>query len=713
MTVDSKLPAADAAVGGAERDSGDATGLLLGRLTALPALVLFPLLLAGFPLLLAHYFKPVPVLVLWAALTVAIVPYAWRRIPPVTHLSLSGGRVGDQARPTPRWALWSLVAVAVAFGVFQGVFHSQQVIVQLDAASYMQYANWISAHGTTVIPVNAQDFGGHPASILYWSAAFFQTSPTSNVVVPQFMAGLPMVLSTGFWAGGMRVALLWGPVLGALAVFTFGGLVARLVGPRWAPFAAAALGIGIPMAFVSRSTWSEPLALILLVGGLSLWVDSQRTGSRVLAGAAGLLLGITFLVRVDGPADIMFIIPFAGLLILRRHRQVYPLLAGLAIGILYGAVDGVFVTLPYLETNKQSVEGMAAGVVLLLIVTVVAVAWLRLRGSEFRFAQLRESRRRKLANALTALPFVVVALFAIYPYTVRSHWAALQYAPLSLHWIYWYAGLTTIVFAVIGYAMIGRRAIQGKTPDWVLPLLVFGCATLVFLLRPGITPHQPLASRRLVPAVLPGLTLVATWLVAWLSEKSRALHLVDVPPWAKRAPRVVVTIICAAGIFLPPLFGNFGLGLKGTDGLALVRTYAGEVSTMDKLCAAIPKDTSVLVIDHTMWWAFGQDIRGMCHVPVAGVQTTPAEVFPFDGGTTSDPGTVIKAVQAIMASGHTPFVIAPTQQEFAPLVKAFGGAANQKFIMSVTTGIDEHNTFGAPHNAVTQLFTAYSWEPAK
>ena len=54
------------------------------------------------------------------------------------------------------------------------------------------------------------------------------------------MAGLPMLLSLGFWAGGARLALLWAPLLGALGVFTFGGLVARLVGPRWAPFAALA-----------------------------------------------------------------------------------------------------------------------------------------------------------------------------------------------------------------------------------------------------------------------------------------------------------------------------------------------------------------------------------------------------------------------------------------------------------------------------------------
>jgi hypothetical protein len=634
------------------------------------------------------------------------------------------------AKPTPRWTLWALLAVSVAFGVFQAAFHSQFIIPQLDAGSYMQFANWISAHGTTVIPANSQAFGGHPASITYWSAAYYQVGD-SNTLVPQFMAGLPMVLSLGFWAGGMRLALFWGPVLGALALFTFGGLVARLVGPRWAPFAALAMGITIPMMYVSRNTYSEPLALIFLVAGLSLWIDAQRTArgatsgegdagpwrtnwrhharssSHVLAGAAGLLLGLVFLVRVDGPADIMFIVPYCGLLILRRQRQVVALIGGLIVGTLYGAVDGVLLTLPYLEGNKQSVEGMAAAVVALLIGTVVAVWVLRRRGSE-----LRNPPKPWLVRAVTILPLAAVAIFLIRPY-VETNWHYLQYAPLSLHWIYWYTGATTIAFAVIAYAMLGRRAIKGDAPVWVLPILVFACATLVFLVRPGITAHQPYASRRLVPAVLPGLILLAVWLSSWLSQRSRVIHLVNVPGFLKRSPRGLVTLVCTAAIFLPPMIGSFGLSLSGSDGLALTRTYVGEIAAVDKICAGIPKGTSVLVIDWNMWWAFGQNIRGMCNVPVAGVQTTPATIFPNAGPQTLvEPATIIAAVEAIEKSGHTPLLLAPSAAEFAPVIKQFGNGT-VKFLMAQDTSIDEHTIFGTPHNPVPQRFTAYSWEPTK
>jgi len=720
LSVDSKKPhAVRNGSGAVERDPRDFAGLLLGRLTALPVLLFLPFMLTSFPLLLFGYFKPIPVIVLWLALTALLVPYAWRRIPSVTGAAIWGTTGQGTAQPTPRWPLWSLVAVSVGFGIFNAAFHSQFVIVEYDAASYMQFASWISQHGTTIIAENSQAFGGHPASITYASAAFFQVD---GHVVPQFMAGLPMVLALGFWAGGMRLALLWAPVLGALAVFTFGGLAARLVGPRWAPFAALAIGVTVPMQYVSRDTWSEPLALIFLVGGLSLWIDSQRTdrgehdagpwrtnwrhhsrsASHVLAGLAGLLLGLVFLVRIDGPADILLVIPYCGLLVLRRQRQVVPFIAGLLVGTLYGAVDGVFLSLPYLRINSTSVIGEWGVVILVVLATTAAVRRLRRRDSE-----LRTPPKPWLVGAAAVLPFAVLALSVIRPYVERG-WVtdyAHDYAPVSLHWIYWYTGAATIALAVIAYAMLGRRCIKGEAPVWVLPLLVFACATCIFLLRPAITPHQPMASRRLVPAVLPGVILLAVWLAAWLARKSQALYMVDVPAYLRRTPRVAVIAVCAAAIALPPLIGNL-------TGLAFKRTFVGEVAAVNKLCDGIPAGRSVLIIDAQLTLKFAQVIRGTCNVPVAAAQTTVPGGFQADVGNVIEPATIVAAVRAIEDSGHQPLVLAATPAEFAPLSQQFGDGT-VTLIMDQTTNDDEHSLIGEPKNTVAETFTVYTWEPSR
>jgi hypothetical protein len=707
-------------------DARDATGLLLGRLTMLPALVFLPFLLTSFPLLLIGWFKPVPVIALWLLVTALLVPYVWRRIPSVTGAAEWGApRTGQPAR-TPRWVLWSLVAIAVVFGVFQGAFHGQFVIVQLDAASYMQFANWISQHASLPIPQDAAAFG-HASGVTYGSAAFYQVG---NSVQPQFMAGLPMVLSLGFWGGGARLALLWGPVLGALGLFTFGGLVARLVGPRWAPFATLAMGISIPEAYTARNTYSETLAQILFLGALSLWIDSQRadrgaedaaryrtswrahtrSASHVLAAVTGLLVGFTLLVRVDGPSDILLLVPYCGILLLQRRRQVIPLVVGTVIGLLYGTVDGVFLSPQYLKTNSQSVKFMVAAFVAAAIGTLAVAWWMRRRGREWP-----TSWRPWVVNSVTLLPFIVTAVFLIRPYVERN-WHALQYAPLSLHWIYWYTGAATITFAVIAFAMLGRRAIKGDAPVWVLPLLVFAWTIVEFLLRPAITPHQPYASRRLVPAVLPGLVLLAVWLAAWLSRRSRVVHLVSVPDFLKRSPRVLVVACCAGAIFLPPMIGNFGLGLKSggplgvmpySDGLALQRAYVGEVAAIEKICQSIPDNSSVLLADYMFYWQFEEPIRGTCNVPVAGAVTEVPGATTAPGWDIS-PATVLADVRAIQKAGRTAIVLAPTSDELSDL-----GNGSVKLVMAQNTSIDEHTIFGTPRNTVPQRFTVYSWEPAK
>jgi hypothetical protein len=734
LTVDSKPDAVRQRVDPAERDAEDSAGLLLGRLTALPALVALTFLLTSFPLLLIGWFKPVPVIVLWLALTAAVVPYVWRRIPSVTGAADWGTDNLGRATPTPRWVLWSLIGISVAFGLFQAAYHSQFVIVQLDAASYMQFASWISQHGSLPITQQAAAFGHAPA-VTFASAAYYQVG---GGIVPQFMAGLPMLLSLGFWAGGARVALLWAPVLGALGLFTFGGLVARLVGPRWAPLATVIMGIGIPMAYVSRNTYSEPLAMILFLGALSLWIDAQRTArgeadagrwrsnwrthtrsaSHVLAAVTGLLFGITLLVRIDGPADILFVIPYAGLLVVRRQRQVIALVAGVVVGLVYGTVDGLFLTLPYLKVNGQSVKYMVVAFILFSVVTLVAVWWLRRRGSQLDFVP-----GRRLVNAVTAAPFVVIAVFIVRPYVERN-WHDLQYAPLSLHWIYWYTGAATIAFAIIAAAMISRRCVKGEAPLWVLPLVTFAWATVWFLLRPAITAHQPYASRRLVPDVLPGLVLLAIWLTAWLVRRSRVIHLVNVPAWLAPAPRAFVVLCCAGALFLPPFIGNFGLGLKSggpvgvmpySDGLALQRAYVGQLAMIDKICQSIPANSSVLIADYTMNQQYAQAIRGSCGVPVAGIGSTVApgvQVIPENAGTETGAGISAAQARADVAAieriGRHPVVLAPNA---SALVKLGNGSVN--LVFSQATSIDEHVIFGTPRNTLPQVFSVYSWEPAK
>jgi hypothetical protein len=701
MAVDSTKPVArrdggtQASRGLPRQGAADLAGLLLARLTVLPALLVLPFLLTSFPLLLLGWFKPVPVIVLWLLLAAAIVPAGWRRVPSVTR----AGR-------TPWWAVGALAAVAIGFGIDQAAYHSQQIIVMLDPASYMQFAAWISGHGSLPIPQDAAAFGGAPG-IGFASPAFYQVG---TAIVPQFMAGLPMALSLGFWVGGARVAVFMAPLFGAAAVFTFGGLAARLVGPRWAPVAALVLGVSMPEQFTSRSTYSEPLAQILLLGGLALWIDSQRTdrgeadagpwrvswrsATNVLAALAGLVLGITLLVRLDGPSDILLAVPYCGVLLLRKRRQVVPLMAGMLAGLLYGTMDGLVLTRPYLQTNISSVKPMVAAFVLVTMLTALAVMLLVLRGRGLPRPHPR------LADAAAVLPFLVIAAFAIRPY-VQKDWKKLEYAPVSLHWVYWYTGGPAILLATTGAAILARRSLRGQAPGWTLPLLVFGWSTIEFLYRPAITPHQPYASRRMVPAVIPGLILLAAWLAAWLIRKVRTLSFEGLPPFLDRVPQVGLAGCCAAALVVPPAVTTFGFGVRDggsqgfrliADGLAFKRTYVGEIAAAGKVCAAIPADSSVLIVDSTMMQQMGQVIRGMCGVPTAGLSDV----------TTA---RVEAGVRAIDRAGRHPVLFAAESDELTPFPNGVW-----KAVMKLETTIDQRLTLNWPRGTDPQNVTVYRWE---
>jgi len=718
--------AAGAADSGLATGPPDAAGRLFGRLSVLPALLVMSWLLAGFPLLLIGHFTPVLTLVLSVLVAIVLVPLGLRWISspspdawPARHPE--NARHPKQER-TPWWPVAAVLAVAIVFGADQVIYHSQFIIVMRDPASYFQFAEWISRHGSLPIPQDRAAFGGaHSSSFEFASFAYYQVG---NSVVPQFMAGLPMVLAGAMWTGGANAALVAAPVLGAAALLTFGGLVARLVGPRWAALAVLALALSMPEQFTSRSNYSEPLTQILFLGGLCLVIDSLNRnragagrvgGDRVIAAIAGLALGLTVLVRIDGASDILPMAPYCGLLLLGRRRQALPLIAGVAVGAAYGLIDGLVFSRPYLATNKSSLVPLALAGALVLVLTLVALPLLWNRD------HLPEVKGRWLPDAASALAVLVVLAFAVRPYvqTVRiaSTKAAEQaiagyqranhlpvdptrtYAEQTMHWVFWYVGVPVVILATVAAAVLTRRCLRGQASSWTLPLITFAWTIVTFLYRPGITPDQPWASRRLVPAVLPGFILLAvwgsSWLLGWLNEHGYA-----------GVPSIGSGIVLAAALVLPPSITTFGLGVKtgGPLGITLTAqsvafetTYGGELGAVDGMCAAIPKHSSVVIVDGPIADRFTEIIRGMCGDPAA-------RVTPSDGPP--DVSLMRSIVQGIQQAGRRPVLLAATASELKP----YGGLVRK--VMSLTTTMDGSILMEPARTTHPLQLTIWMWEPA-
>jgi hypothetical protein len=698
--------------GGPEAGSGDAAGRLLGRLSVLPALLTAAWLLVGLPLLLAGVFTPALMLVLSVPVAAVLVVLGLRRTP--GRWPGTGPASTPERDRTPWWALAGVVVIAVAFGVDQLIYHSQFIIVTRDPASYIQFANWISHHGSLPIPQDRAAFGGTHHVLGFGSFAYYQVGAS---VVPQFMAGLPMLLASGFWIGGVSTAVAMGALFGACAVLTFGGLAARLAGPRWAPLAALVLALALPEQFVSRSTYSEPVAQILFLGGLCLVIDSLRadgTTARVLAAIGGLALGLTLLVRIDGASDILPLVPYCGILLIGRRRQAVPLIGGLLVGGIYGVVDGLLLSRPYLSSIKTSLGPLLLLTAVVIVATMVTVALRRDKG-------LPQVRGNWLPNAAAGLAVVVVVAFAVRPYvqTVRAKSSAFfeniiagyqradhipvapdrLYYELSLHWVFWYIGVPAVVLATLGAALLSRRCLQGRAPTWVLPLMIFAWAIVATLYDPAITPDQPWASRRLVPTVLPGFILLAVWAAGWLSG------------WLRRAgtARVVHAGLMAcvvAALVLPAAVTTFGLrvasggpvGIRlAAQGLAFKRTYEGEITAVDRLCAAIPRDASVVFIGGANGGGASrltQVVRGMCDVPTAyvGVPRVPA---------------VEQVIRGITRAGRRPVFLADTSSRLAP----YGGRV--RLAMRLRSTIDENALTTPPTHTLPFDVDLWMSEPTR
>lgn len=707
--------AANAADGGGQASGApDPAGRLLGRLSVLPTLLVMSWLLVGFSLLLMGHFTPALTLAVWVPVAAVFVLIGLRWIPAPSPGAWPA-RSPANAR-TPWWTVAAVLAVAIAFGADQVVYHSQFIIVMRDPASYFQFAEWISRHGSLPIPQDGAAFGGPHANVMtFRSFAFYQVG---DHVVPQFMAGLPMVLAGAMWIGGANAALLAAPVLGAAALLTFGGLTARLIGPRWAPLAVLALALSLPQQFTSRSDYSEPLAQVVFLGGLCLVIDSLgrdgAAGDRVLAAIGGLSLGLTVLVRIDGASDILPVVPYCGLLLLSRRRQALPLFGGVVVGAAYGVVDGLVFSRPYLAANKAAVIPLALAGALVLVVTLAALPLLWNRG-------LPEVKRRWLPDAASALAVLVVVAFAVRPLvqTVRSRMSAPSkqviasyerdnhlpvdptrtFAEQSLHWVFWYVGVPAVILATVGGALLARRCLRGQAPLWTLPLMTFAWTIVTFLYRPSITPDHPWASRRLVPAVLPGVILLAvwasSWLVGWLREHGYG-----------GVSSIGSGIVLAVGLVLPAAMTTFGLGVRTggplgvtltADGLATKTTYGGELSAVNGLCAAIPDGSSVIIVDGPVADRFTEIVRGMCGVPAARI--TPS-------GHAPDASVVQPVIRDIQQAGRQPVLLAATASE----LRSYQGLVRKVMTLSTT---EDSNTLMTPPSTTKPLkLSIWMWESA-
>ena len=615
----------------------------------------------------------------------------------------------------------ALVAVVVGFTVWAGATHSEQVLPRRDAASNLQAAVSLATTHSRVVAVDADSVGGAGVldlpGVTLASPAFFEVgSSASPAVQPQFVVGPAVVYAFGWWAGGAGVAMLLPALAMGLALLALGLLVARVAGAWVGVATAAGTGILFPVVHTARATYSEPLAMLTLTAGLlavtlAVAVGREPVGeptgfvgdassqgmvlgraplrSLVLHDAsaragllAGLLVGGTGLVRVDGLREVVLLLPVLALGAAFGVRWPRPVLVGLGVSLLVATVAAAGLSWQYLASIAGSLVPLLA-----LGVLIGGGSWLALvlwrRGW-----RVPAVVGRRLPDVVAGLVVVAGLYLASRPLwqTVRQspddpgarYVAGMQarhglpvdggrtYAEQSVAWLSWYVGPVALVVALAVLAVLLRRAVLSagsrRVDAWLPALFVASGSTLLTLMRPGITPDHPWADRRLLIALPLVVALVATGL-AWVVRRGTAS--------GRRWAGVLVACVVGAVVVGPALLATWPHRAGGVE--------RGSLAAVDAVCGALSPEDVVLAVDSRAANEWPQVVRGMCGVPA--LSTT--------SGLRSDPeqlaSTVATVSREVGSRGGRVVLLAA---DSADAITRLGGDPNQ--VVDTTVREDEH-----------------------
>jgi hypothetical protein len=618
-------------------------GRVLAVASVAPALVVVGWLLAAYPLALAGHATALLALPAAAVVVVALLAAA-RRLPALPD--------------TPWWPVLCTGAVAAAFTVYTATHAAGHVVLRRDSAVYALFARWIADTGGFTIPGQLQYIGGGSDKIV--SATAQGLYPSGGDLTTQFMSGTALTLAPFGWGAGWGAILLVPALIGGCAVLAFAGLAGRLLGARWAPLAALVLAVTLPMLLTFRATYSEPLAQLLLLAALCLLLDAVAGPHRRLAALAGLLVGLGLLVRIDAVRDIALLIPVVGWLAYRRNPCWWPLLLGAAAGTVYGIVDARGPAHAYVTDLGALVRTAAMGGAALAVLALLAVP----AGRRWARSWSPPAWLGTAAGAVVAVVLVAIGL--------RPWWhlgvgvgkgtdvfiAGLQraqglpvrgernYSEQSLHWVSWYAGWPALVLAAAAAVVLVRQAVLRRTDllgqpaaRWLLGIGLPFVSALSVLWSPGITPDHPWADRRLVPTVLPVVTLLAIWSVVVAARR-----------WGR--PALAVGLIV---LLVPPVLGS--------RHLAPDRTEAGEPAAVDTACAAFAPGEVALMVDARGRQEWTAVLREACDVPAFGVPGTGTD-------DVATPAQVADVAARVRAAGGVPVLVAESGDPLPGLTSA-------------------------------------------
>lgn len=346
--------------------------------------------------------------------------------------------------------------------------------------------------------------------------------------IPQFYHLWSAALASAFAAGGYTGLANLNPLCGVLAVCLAACAVRRAFGLLAGSLAGVLLAANMLEVWQAKYQTSEVFTQLLLLGAALGVVLALRTGWRLPAGVAGLLLGLSFLARADSLV-LLLIAVAAGCVLIATGRfdaRAGWFAAGLAVTLPHGFLQAYHFARLY--TISVKLPGAATVVVAVAVPLAVAVALRRFAPPlGERVARLAAARRPQLlagfavvgtAVLLLAVGFLRPRLFGV-DYFHYNGRVLRSYDEQALRRLSWFFTLPGFALMVAGLALVALRRWVAAAWALVLPgLLLFP----LYAYQAQNSSRLMWWNRRFVPVVVPMvIILIAVALAAALAWKGR------------------------------------------------------------------------------------------------------------------------------------------------------------------------------------------------
>src|SRR4051812_38629030 len=260
---------------------------------------------AGTALAMLGWFTA-PALVVAAAPIAYVLIGAWR--PTLAHADHPRG-----VRPAA-----AAVLIVVCFVGLQMREATEHVIVDRDPGVYLTTGLSVARTGSLLVDPQSSAFGTPPPAHVRFDSPGYYTGAPDGQLYPQFLHVLPVLIAVGEGIGGPAGAVKVPALLEGIALLAIYAFATRFLRPTLALAVVVLVALNLTTIVFSRDAYTEPLTQLLLFGALwTIWPARQRL-SPGLGTAAGFLLGVCVMTRIDA---VVYLIPIVAWGFFELHRD--------------------------------------------------------------------------------------------------------------------------------------------------------------------------------------------------------------------------------------------------------------------------------------------------------------------------------------------------------------------------------------------------------